>query len=54
VRLALSLRAYNLGNVWRRLAGLEVEIGNSANDPDWKYEVEQHSRWSISATGKKR
>ena len=34
VRLALSLRAYNLGNVWRRLAGWRCKSEIPVNDPD--------------------
>jgi hypothetical protein len=34
VRLALSLRAYDLGNLWRRLAGWRCKSEVPVNDPD--------------------
>lgn len=51
VRLALSLRAYDLGDRWRGRGGWRCKSEVPVHDPDSEYEVEQHSRWSISAMG---
>jgi hypothetical protein len=51
VRLALSLRAYDLGDRRRRRAGWRCKSEVPVHEPDSEYEVEQHSRWSISAMG---